>query len=463
MVKFEKLLVLVPHQDDELNIAGQVLPAFIETGCECKICFSTNGDGFKSNGPVRMKEAKKVADYLGVGCENLIFLGFDDSMGPAHPYAVVSDADVSNAPPTKVYSSGEVCCSMRRCGEALPQCRDTLVGDIKYILSSWLPDVIICVDYDSHPDHRALSLAFERAMGILLKEKRSYRPLVLKKFAYSSIWYGSEDYYTFAPTLRPGSSDVFELDNPMYVWDERIRVAPHPSTLTKRFFSNTVVKAAMRYSSQNAWWRMAAVCNSDVVYWVRRTDNMIFDGEVVASSGDVRQLLDFLLFDSADVCSDDTTSLEGSGFQFCANDGAKKVRITFNEIRQISEIIVREGIGSFGFFRNPSIALDGKEFGIIERTAIRPGCFRIAFDDPVPTRKLEIMFNNNNDCGVISSIEIYPTTIDEYEQLNAFKLLMGEPLKFSQSFLRWEIVLKQVARITGKLERIKLRWRERSA
>ena len=93
-----RVLVLVPHQDDELNIAGQILPTFLNAGYECKICFSTNGDGFKSNGTVRLKEAMEVADNLGVGRDNLVFLGFDDSMGPDHPYGRTSKSAVTNAP-----------------------------------------------------------------------------------------------------------------------------------------------------------------------------------------------------------------------------------------------------------------------------------------------------------------------------------------------------------------------------
>lgn len=38
------VLILVPHQDDEVNIAGQIIPSIVEEGLECRICFTTNGD-----------------------------------------------------------------------------------------------------------------------------------------------------------------------------------------------------------------------------------------------------------------------------------------------------------------------------------------------------------------------------------------------------------------------------------
>ena len=40
----KRVLVLVPHADDEVNAAGAILPAFAAMGADCYICYSTNGD-----------------------------------------------------------------------------------------------------------------------------------------------------------------------------------------------------------------------------------------------------------------------------------------------------------------------------------------------------------------------------------------------------------------------------------
>lgn len=457
-----KLLVLVPHQDDELNIAGQLLPTFIESGWECKVCFSTNGDGFKSNGPVRTREAMKAAEYLGIGSKNLVFLGFDDSMGPDHPYGRVSDAAIASAPPTKTYSDEVACYSALRSGATLPQCRRTLVADIEHMITYWKPDSIICIDYDSHPDHRALSLAFEEALGSVLVRDTAYRPLVLKKFAYSSIWYGPADYSSFAPTMKPEPCGPFELDNPMYAWEDRVRVAPHPSTTAKFFFSNAVVKAAMRYPSQNAWWHMASVCNSDVVYWVRRTDNLVFDGEVETSSGNAQLLHSFLLFDSRDVCSNDMSALDARGFRFNENDAERTILVAFDKLRRVAEVTVREAVGSFGSLDHVSVSFNGgATIFTMSRSTVHPGRLELSLETPVFTREIILRFGEGANRQMIASVEAYPTYFSEYAPLEALWCLAGVFAEIEPTCLRLERVFGQVARITRKIANIKLRHREK--
>ena len=39
-----KVLVLAPHQDDEINIAGNTIVNLVNCGADVKVCFSTNGD-----------------------------------------------------------------------------------------------------------------------------------------------------------------------------------------------------------------------------------------------------------------------------------------------------------------------------------------------------------------------------------------------------------------------------------
>ena len=456
-----KLLVLVPHQDDELNIAGQVLPTFLEAGYECKICFSTNGDGFKSNGPVRLKEAMKVADFLGVGKENLIFLGFDDSMGPDHPYNRVCAAEVSAASSVKTYSESVRCYSDSFDKPDLPQCRETLVSDVAHLLSSWRPDTVICIDYDSHPDHRALSLAFEEAMGRVIRFDRSYMPLVLKKLAYPSVWYGPDDYWSYSPTVQQERCGSFELDNTMYAWDDLIRVAPHPSAITRSFFSNYVVKAAMRYPSQNGWYFMSSVCNSDVIYWVRRTDDLMFESKLECSSGDGERLVNFQLFESTDVCSKEASALIGGCFHFHNDDDVRVIRVDFVSPKCISEIVVREAVGSFGDFSGVSISIDGGVVRDMPRTNVHPGRFVLSLTESISACSLEFRFGMGRGRQEIASIEIYPTLLNDYLPLTNFKRLTGVAVKMRPSKLHPEIILRQIARVTMKIQYLIVLTREK--
>ena len=74
-----KVLVLVPHEDDEINLAGSMIVNFINLGAEVYVCFSTNGD-YQISAEVRLKEAANSLVVLGCKKENIFFLGYGDTL-----------------------------------------------------------------------------------------------------------------------------------------------------------------------------------------------------------------------------------------------------------------------------------------------------------------------------------------------------------------------------------------------
>ena len=40
----KSVLVIVPHEDDEINLMGGLLPLLVEKNMDVNICFVTNGD-----------------------------------------------------------------------------------------------------------------------------------------------------------------------------------------------------------------------------------------------------------------------------------------------------------------------------------------------------------------------------------------------------------------------------------
>ena len=55
--KHETCLIVVPHPDDELNVAGQLIPSLVKRGWKLRVLFATNGDYVARQGTVRMREA----------------------------------------------------------------------------------------------------------------------------------------------------------------------------------------------------------------------------------------------------------------------------------------------------------------------------------------------------------------------------------------------------------------------
>lgn len=73
----KKVMVIVPHEDDELNLAGGVLEQYIKYGSDVYVVYVFNGD-MNGDGVARITEADTAMTAIGIPAENLIFLGYGD-------------------------------------------------------------------------------------------------------------------------------------------------------------------------------------------------------------------------------------------------------------------------------------------------------------------------------------------------------------------------------------------------
>ena len=78
------MMVIVPHEDDELAIAGPMIYEAVKKELNIKVVFSTNGDFYAHEGEIRLKEAIKSLNVLGVKTEDIIFLGYGDQTKECH-------------------------------------------------------------------------------------------------------------------------------------------------------------------------------------------------------------------------------------------------------------------------------------------------------------------------------------------------------------------------------------------
>ena len=74
--KGQKVLVFVPHEDDEINVAGSVMYDYVQKGAEVYCVFTTNGD-YSFWAKTRMQEAWQSLQILGV--QHVLFLGYGDT------------------------------------------------------------------------------------------------------------------------------------------------------------------------------------------------------------------------------------------------------------------------------------------------------------------------------------------------------------------------------------------------
>lgn len=271
----DKAFVIVPHQDDEINLVGNILDV-IKSAYEIVVIY-TSLDAQPKNASIRRKEAIQACGLYGIDQENIIFLGYPDT---------------PNATGDHFYRTE----------------KRSVIQDLKDLILQQKPSVIFATDFDFHSDHRMCSLAFETAMGEILRETDNYFPLVFKGFCYETAYYGPEDYC--ASCLGKSKSSFSIASNPVWEWEKRISITGREKSglLIRR----KAYKALVKHRSQYAVLHARSIVNADNVFWLKRTDNLIYKAKVTVSSGDAHKLCDFKVLDTNDIITIDPRKIDYS-------------------------------------------------------------------------------------------------------------------------------------------------------
>ena len=335
-----KVLLAVPHQDDELFVGGGLFKTLAQQGgYEAYVVFTTNGDFFAHEAKVRMEESFYVLTrFYGVRDSHIFFLGYGDGWRDGvHLYHQEGEEPlVSQAGRTETYGTkGHEDYRWLKSGRHSPYCRADFKRDLKDVLSEVSADVLLVVDFDSHPDHRAASLLVEECLGELLLERPSYRPLVLKRFAYDGVWKGEADFFEV-----PGKATILkELSLFPYTESDMLRFAMPDDCVTPRFFINFLYRTFRCYKTQEIWQKADEIINIDEVYFKRDTDNLLYEAKLSASSGNPEYLRDFKLFDCADVTRRELVCKE-CGWKPDEADEKRRVQIHFERPVTVGRIAV---------------------------------------------------------------------------------------------------------------------------
>ena len=362
--KNKKLLIFCPHEDDEINLVGGLLLELKKIKCDIRVVFSTNGD-YYIKGKYRIREAINSLRILGIGRENITFLGYpdQDQCNDNHLY-MSNDIFISNngirytnMPEGREYHY------IKHHKHCLIN-KKNFINDIEELILEDKADYIICVDYDSHCDHRALHLSFENALGRILN-KTSYRPIVLKAFAYPTTYKGVEDFKTGnlgISKFKKEENALYELQNPYYKWDRRISIDTSSSTNEKLLLFNTLFKAIMQHKSQQFIDETYSIINSDQVFFMRRTDNLLYDSSIKVSSGNKKYLNDFMLFDSSNIMKGYSKyPIIDKGYTRI-KDRNRTISISFNNSVDIEEINIYEYVNCKTLLDKINIMVDGKSY-----------------------------------------------------------------------------------------------------
>ena len=302
----EKLVVFVPHQDDETNLAGNIL-SYLVKQYDVYIVYSSLDEN-PDKARIRKQEARNACAVYGIEKDNVIFLGLPDTPNrTGHHF--FSDGDKS------------------------------IILKFEEILRNLKPEVIIGTDFDFHSDHRMVSLALDEAVFNIMNGIKTYTPLYLKGFCYETAYYGVDDYS--ATDLKNTKVAKTLLSNVSYKWEDRISL--NSQEKNGFIFSKTPFKALSCHESQYAALHARRVINADNVFWKKRTDSLLIrDAKITATSGNSTKINDLKVIDTNDIITEDPLQIDYSKGLWRPDDSDLNpcINIVFNGEKTVEQIVL---------------------------------------------------------------------------------------------------------------------------
>ena len=417
----DTVMVIVPHEDDEINVAGATIYGAIKEGLHVFLVYVTNGD-FQYKADIRYKEVTRMASIMNLPMENIHFLGFPDNSGK-ELLATRERVFINHAGFSETHGSyGIIDYPTQYMGGPLSYTYNNLVLAIKDIIGRFKPSTIIAIDEDVHVDHQLTSIAVEESICKVVKENSNYTPKVLKSFAYDTDFESINDYYAMhlQSTVQNRAwivADFLSTNNPMLLWEDRIRIPVPPDCRSLSLVGNPMFRALGAHMSQSSYKHGPKLINGDQIFWQRRTDNLVLHATVTATSGNISKINDFLRYDSYDVTKK-IANPEDYAWIPDDTDQESTVTLHFEEPTEIKYIHWFENVW---FTNDASEAIQGTTIKTSTGLEITVSPYHCAHFDEFPYIKVHVFeepitidwisFTIIKPKGVnagISEIELYP-------------------------------------------------------
>lgn len=343
------VMIIVPHQDDEINLAGSTIKNLTDNHIHVIVVFATTSD-YHDSGIDRLHEALAALKILGVPKKDIVFLGYCNMpmvTKTQHFYNADEDLVItSDQGLTQTYAlpeKPEFCFNLT--GQHKNYTKKNLREDIQAVITYYKPDIIFAADFDRHIDHRAISLLFEEAIAnILSKNDNTYYPELYKGFCYNGSYLGKKDFYELNLAGEAKAEGEFindpnyDTDFPPYLWDERLRLPVVREALSRTLNSNLIYQALRAHFSQGIIHNAKRIINSDQIFWRRITTSLSYQAKITVTSGNAKYLNDFKLADCDDIYAL-PASFSGTWIPD-TNDSEKKAVFTFNKPQTVTQVIL---------------------------------------------------------------------------------------------------------------------------
>lgn len=196
---FQNIMVIVPHQDDEILLTAGILAKAVESNVSVKVVMATNGDYGSSDeriGRARLRETIEGLRVLGVKEEDILFLGYADMGMPEEESFLYNlyqekDADKKYISHCSDHTYGleeKPDYHYRKYGKQGAYTRRTFLEDLEEVIREYKPGHIFTTAFnDIHGDHSGLFLFVTEALRNLNREEKEYQPVLFSGIVHSLV------------------------------------------------------------------------------------------------------------------------------------------------------------------------------------------------------------------------------------------------------------------------------------
>ena len=193
------------------------------------------------------------------------------------------------------------------------------------------------------------------------------------------------------------------LSNVSYEWDKRVSI----KTLEKKriIWKRKAYKALACHKSQYAVLHAKSIVNDDNVFWNRRTDNLLCNSQLTASSGDAEKLRDFLILDTSNIIEKNPYLISYSRGTWAPDGNNAWVKAKWEKSVKFDRIIFHGSLNTIEIRPiNLTIYVDGNVIGSVDK--INPYGRDTIFksDIIIECKELKIVFSCDN--VELSEIEV---------------------------------------------------------
>lgn len=296
----KKIMVLAPHQDDEMLMAGGIIKRAIEVGDEVKVLLATNGDyNGKGSGEGRIVETINALGAIGLNKENIIFLGYADTggLGGAQTYQDSFLYKLYTGKKEEIFTSrwsnqftygntnAKLDYHFEKWGEHAAYTRENFLNDLQMAIKEYLPtDIYVPSRYDMHFDHAYLDLFAIEAIQNIQLENSSYNPTLHESIIHSCA--GDSKW----PIINSDEKGILALNMPegletltMFKWNERENVNV-PYSMRQIPFAYNLKDRALRLYTSQYYDYIGSFAKVNEIFWTRDFSSFAKTAIITASS-----------------------------------------------------------------------------------------------------------------------------------------------------------------------------------